>query len=73
MALAQDEAVTVGIGGVLGIDAHLRPVGGGEQVEARERGGEVRRAGLVGHLHDLAAQLGGGALQFGEGGADFMA
>jgi hypothetical protein len=59
VAFAQDEAVTLEVGGLRRVDAERAPIGGHQNVDTRKRGAEVGRAGVVGELNDLVAEIAG--------------
>ena len=65
MALGQDEAVAqrAFIGRLGRIDVQDVPIGGGQHVDAGQRGRQMRRLRLVRHVDDLAAQFRGLFLQ----------
>ena len=63
VALGHDKAVTVGVAGVLGIDAHDVKVQGGEGVEAAQRAAGMAGGCAVHHFHGIEPGLGGGERQ----------
>ena len=64
VALGEDEAVSVRIERVGRIDAQRAPVGGHEQIDARQRRAEVGRLGRMRHFHDPGPNPGGDRGEF---------
>ena len=72
VALAEDEAIAVGVGCVIGVDVHdIAKVQGGDDVCCRKAATGMAAACLVQHLDDIDAHVGRACLDIGgTGGHD---